>query len=81
MKTEWVIEKDDRTGKSTPRKVGLQPVMRDGIEYEFDVCGDIDLGERRVCRFTIDGTGRMGGRIGWRIWNRFARGATRSSIA
>jgi hypothetical protein len=42
VKTEWVVEKDDRTGKSTPRKVGLQPVMRDGIEYEFDVCGDMD---------------------------------------
>jgi len=22
--------------------VGLQPVMRDGIEYEFDICGDMD---------------------------------------
>ncbi len=42
VKTEWVVEKDERTGKSTPRKVGLQPVMRDGIEYEFDVCGDMD---------------------------------------
>jgi AAA domain len=40
-KTEWVIEKDEK-GKSVPRKVGLQPVMRDGIEFEFDVCGDID---------------------------------------
>ncbi|MCC6591625.1 MAG: ATP-binding protein [Bryobacterales bacterium] len=41
-KTEWVIEKDERTGKSAPRKVGLAPVMRDGIEFEFDVCGDLD---------------------------------------
>lgn len=41
-KTEWVVEKDERTGKSAPRKVGLQPVMRDGVEYEFDVCGDLD---------------------------------------
>ena len=40
-KTEWVIEKDDR-GKSAPRKVGLAPIMRDGIEFEFDVCGDMD---------------------------------------
>jgi len=23
-------------------KLGLAPVMRDGIEYEFDVCGDMD---------------------------------------
>lgn len=41
-KTEWVVEKDEKTGKSSPRKVGLAPVMRDGIEFEFDVCGDID---------------------------------------
>ena len=41
-KTEWVIEKDERTGKSAPRKIGLAPVMRDGIEFEFDVCGDLD---------------------------------------
>jgi hypothetical protein len=42
VKTEWLVEKDERTGKMVPRKVGLQPVMRDGIEYEFDVCGDMD---------------------------------------
>lgn len=41
VKTEWVVEKDDK-GKSVPRKVGMQPIMRDGIEYEFDVCGDMD---------------------------------------
>jgi AAA domain-containing protein len=42
VKTEWIVDKDERTGKSKPRKVGLQPVMRDGIEYEFDVCGEMD---------------------------------------
>jgi hypothetical protein len=42
VKTEWVIETDERTGKTKPRKIGLQPVMRDGIEYEFDICGDVD---------------------------------------
>jgi hypothetical protein len=41
-KTEWVLERDDKTGKTAPRKVGLAPVMRDGIEYEFDVCGEMD---------------------------------------
>lgn len=40
-RTEWVIEENDK-GKKTPRKVGLAPVMRDGIEFEFDVCGDLD---------------------------------------
>ena len=42
VKTEWVMETEERTGKTKPRKIGLQPVMRDGIEYEFDVCGDMD---------------------------------------
>src|SRR6266567_8479640 len=41
-KTEWVIDRDEKTGKTAPRKIGLAPVMRDGIEYEFDVCGDMD---------------------------------------
>lgn len=40
-KTEWVIETNEK-GKSTPRKIGLAPIMRDGIEFEFDVCGDMD---------------------------------------
>jgi hypothetical protein len=40
VKTEYVIEKDDK-GKSVPRKVGLAPVQRDGLEYEFDIVGDL----------------------------------------
>lgn len=40
-KMEYVQEKDDR-GKTTIRKVGMQPVQRDGIEYEFDLVGDLD---------------------------------------
>lgn len=40
-KTEWVIEKNDQ-GKNTPRKVGVAPIMRDGIEFEFDICGDLN---------------------------------------
>jgi KaiC/GvpD/RAD55 family RecA-like ATPase len=39
-KTEYVLEKDDR-GKTVPRKVGIQPVQRDGLEYEFDVVADV----------------------------------------
>ncbi len=42
VKTEWVLEIEERTGKTKPRKIGLQPVMRDGIEYEFDICGEMD---------------------------------------
>jgi hypothetical protein len=41
-KMEFVQEKDERTGKTIVRKIGLQPVQRDGVEYEFDVICDID---------------------------------------
>jgi len=40
-KTEYVIETDAR-GKQAPRKVGLAPIQRDGVEYEFDIVGDLD---------------------------------------
>lgn len=39
-KTEYVQEKDER-GRTQVRKVGLAPVQRDGLEYEFDVVGDM----------------------------------------
>jgi len=41
-KTEYVQEKDERTGKPVVRKVGLAPVQRDGMEYEFDIVGEMD---------------------------------------
>jgi hypothetical protein len=41
-KTEWVIE-DDSRGKKVPRKIGTKAEQRDGIEYEFDIVGDLDV--------------------------------------
>lgn len=40
-KTEYVMEANEK-GKMTPRKVGLAPVQRDGMEYEFDVVGTMN---------------------------------------
>lgn len=40
-KTEWVLEENDR-GKKVPRKIGMAPEQRNGIEFEFDVVGDLD---------------------------------------
>lgn len=40
-KTSYVIEPDDN-GKHRPRKIGLEPVQRDNISYEFDLLGEID---------------------------------------
>jgi len=41
-KQEYVIEKNEK-GKSVPRKVGIGPVQKDGLEYEFDVVADMTL--------------------------------------
>jgi hypothetical protein len=41
-RTEYTWDVDER-GKKVPRKIGLQPIQRQGIEYEFDVVGDLDL--------------------------------------
>lgn len=41
-KLEYAQEKNEKTGKTEIRKIGMQPVMRDGIEYEFDLVGDLD---------------------------------------
>ncbi|PSR24736.1 ATP-binding protein [Sulfobacillus thermosulfidooxidans] len=46
-KIAYVQEKDDR-GKTVVRKVGLQPVQRDGLDFEFDVVGDMDQTNRLV---------------------------------
>lgn len=40
-KMGYEVEKDER-GKTHVRKLGLQPVMREGVEYEADVVGDMD---------------------------------------
>ena len=40
-KQDYVQEKNERTGRTEIRKVGLAPVQRDGLEYEFDVFGEM----------------------------------------
>jgi hypothetical protein len=39
-KTEYVLE-EGHNGKKVPKKVGMAPVQRDGMEYEFTVFMDI----------------------------------------
>ena len=41
-KTEYVIEQG-LNGKSAPRKIGMAPVQRADIEYEFDVYGEMTV--------------------------------------
>ncbi len=46
-KVDYVQEKDEQ-GRTTVRKIGTAPLMRDGLEYEFDVVGDLDDATRLV---------------------------------
>lgn len=40
-KTEYLLEQDEK-GRMVPRKIGMAPVQRDGMEYEFDIYGSMD---------------------------------------
>lgn len=40
-KTEYVLETNEK-GKQVPRKVGLAPVQREGLDYEFSLVLEID---------------------------------------
>lgn len=40
-KTEYVLEETSR-GTKVPKKVGMAPVQREGVDYEFDIVGEID---------------------------------------
>lgn len=44
-KQAYEMEKDER-GKTHVRKIGLKPEQTDGIEYEFDVAGDMAIDHR-----------------------------------
>lgn len=46
-KQDYVMEKDDR-GKTSIQKVGLAPVQRDGVEYEFDIFAEMDMEHRML---------------------------------
>lgn len=58
-KQEYVLEANDK-GKQTPKKVGLAPVQRDGMEYEFTVMLDIDM--NHVASASKDRTSLFDGR-------------------
>jgi len=46
-KMDYIVTQDDR-GRTVIQKVGLAPIQRDGMEYEFDIVGDMDLQHRFV---------------------------------
>lgn len=60
------VQDTDDKGRVVVRKIGMQPVQRDGLEYEFDVVGDLDqantlaITKTRCCALT-DGVFRKPG--------------------
>jgi len=58
-KTEYVVQADEK-GKSTPKKIGLAPVQREGMEYEFTVF--LDLDQKHVAYASKDRTNLLDGR-------------------
>ena len=59
-KSDYIVETNDR-GKAAPKKVGLAPIQRDGIEYEFSVVFDVAL-DHSACA-SKDRTGMFSDRI------------------
>lgn len=59
-KQDYVIEQNEK-GKSAPRKVGLAPVQREGMEYEFTVV--FDLGMDHSAHVSKDRTAMFDGEI------------------
>jgi hypothetical protein len=41
-KVDYVVETDTR-GRQVPKKLGLAPIQREGLEYEFDLFGEMNL--------------------------------------
>jgi hypothetical protein len=54
VKTEYIIEMNSK-GKNAPKKVGMAPVQRDGLEYEFTVFMDMN-GDGHIAHVTKDNT-------------------------
>lgn len=57
-KTEYVLEANEK-GKQVPRKVGMAPVQRDGLEYEFTLV--MDLTADHIATVSKDRTGLYDG--------------------
>ena len=59
-KTEYILEENER-GKKEPKKVGMAPVQRDGMDYEFGVV--FDLSGNHSAQVSKDRTSLFDGRV------------------
>ena len=50
-KTEYVLEVNER-GKAVPKRRGMAPIQRDGMEYEFDVVAEMTIDNEMVIQKT-----------------------------
>ncbi len=60
-KTEYLLQENEK-GKFTPKKVGLAPIHRDGVEYEFSCVLDISASSHEA-QATKDRTNLFGDSI------------------
>lgn len=58
-KMEYIITADEK-GRQVPKKVGLSPVQRDGLEYEFTLVFDVDQ-QRHMATVSKDRTSMFNG--------------------
>ena len=61
-KTEYILVEDEK-GKKVPKKVGMAPVQREGMDYEFSLVFDVDQ-ERHIATSSKDRTGLFDGFFG-----------------
>lgn len=55
MRSKTKFVEDDSAGKKSYKRAGTETVARDGVEYEFDVVGDLDLDHTMVVSKTRAG--------------------------
>ena len=59
QKMEYVQEKDEATGKTVIKKLGVKPVQRDDLEYEFDITLKLnDDHTAEIIKNTVDFLGK-----------------------
>lgn len=81
-KTEYAQEKDER-GRTIIRKVGVEPVQRAQVEYEFDIVGVMDLSntllieKSRMAELSGQVIEKPGGRLASQIEAWLSAGAER----
>lgn len=61
QKMEYVQERDEKSGKTEIKKVGLAAIQREGMEYEFTLVGDVDLTHAlKIAKHRCDGFVEIG---------------------